>query len=348
MPISFPSTPATGDTYSYNGITWVWTGTAWARRGGLEFGDEAGRPIVNKPSLYFNTDIEALQLYYPGQDNWDRVSTFTYQQDPTDTTGQTAYTNPGTYSWICPAGVFQVHVVCVGGGAGGDYAFSGTAGGGGGGLAWLNNISVTPGESYLVQVGSGGAIGTNGGNSFFISTSTVCGFGGQIRSGNAGGAGGNFFTTIGPGGGGFGGAGGDLSFSGYSAGGGGAGGYSGNGGKGGNSFSASFSGTGGAAGGGGGSNSTNPRTGGSGGGVGILGEGASGAGQTWDSFSGTGIRGGGGSGGTGLGTNVPGGIYGGGGGGSHNSASILLGGGGAVRIIWGPNRAFPSTNTGDL
>ena len=42
-----------------------------------------------------------------------------------------------------------------------------------------------------------------------------------------------------------------------------------------------------------------------------------------------------------------------GGGGGHylsEGASFyrLNGGGGAVRIIWGPNRAFPSTNTGDV
>ena len=27
---------------------------------------------------------------------------------------------------------------------------------------------------------------------------------------------------------------------------------------------------------------------------------------------------------------------------------VCVGGGGAVRIIWGPGRAFPSTNTGDM
>lgn len=45
-----------------------------------------------------------------------------------------------------------------------------------------------------------------------------------------------------------------------------------------------------------------------------------------------------------------GGSYGGGGGGS---SSIFYGtggdgGGGAVRIMWGPNRSYPSTNTGDV
>ena len=31
------------------------------------------------------------------------------------TNGQVAYTTPGTYSWVCPAGVSSVSVVVVGG-----------------------------------------------------------------------------------------------------------------------------------------------------------------------------------------------------------------------------------------
>jgi hypothetical protein len=45
-------------------------------------------------------------------------------------------------------------------------------------------------------------------------------------------------------------------------------------------------------------------------------------------------------------------LYGGGGGGKTGNYSIQngtgLGASGAVRIIWGPGRAFPSTNTGNL
>jgi hypothetical protein len=41
---------------------------------------------------------------------------------------------------------------------------------------------------------------------------------------------------------------------------------------------------------------------------------------------------------------------GGGGGGAYNYGTEVggAGGPGAVRIIWGSNRSFPSTNTGDL
>ena len=86
------------------------------------------------------------------------------QQIPIVTGGQIEYTTPGTYSWLCPAGVTSVCVVCVGGGGGGMQYVSGAgfypmSGGGGGALGWKNNISVVPGTSYSVVVGAGGAAG---------------------------------------------------------------------------------------------------------------------------------------------------------------------------------------------
>jgi len=73
--------------------------------------------------------------------------------------GQQAYTTAGTYSWVAPAGVTSVSVVAVGGGGagGGGHPFYGSGGGQGGGLGYGNNISVTPGTSYAVIVGVGGA-----------------------------------------------------------------------------------------------------------------------------------------------------------------------------------------------
>jgi hypothetical protein len=88
--------------------------------------------------------------------------------------------------------------------------------------------------------------------------------------------------------------------------------------------------------------------GGNGGGVGILGQGSSGAKGNPDggglSLTGAddptdGGPGGSGSGGSGK-------LYGGGG--RVLEQTFEAGGGGAVRIIWGPGRAFPSTNTGDV
>lgn len=274
---------------------------------------------------------------------------------PTDA-GQQAYTTAGTYSWVAPSGVTSVSVVAVGGGGAGSASGGANKGGGGGGLGWKNNISVTPGNSYTVVVGSAGAEGsfgdgTPGGNSHFINTSTVLGGGGQANTSGVGG------TYAGDGGGN--GGNGGIQPGGYGSGGGGAGGYTGNGGNGGRGGSpcgqtAGTSGVGGAGGGGGGAGSSGH--GGSGGGVGILGQGSNGSGGA--SASGSTSSGGGGGGGSGganggLGTAYsPGGAYGGGG----SNAELFpgyrrgsLGGVGAVRIIWpGTTRQFPSTNTGNL
>lgn len=261
---------------------------------------------------------------------------------------QQEYTTPGIYYWTAPDGVTSVCVVCVGGGGAGHGTFPQTGSGGGGGLGWKNNISVTPGQSYLVVVGAGGdgnlsSTHWNGEDSYFIDTTTVMGEGGVHAEYNAGsGARAGYVGD----GGGQGGApcgnnGGDTQYLWF--GGGGAGGYSGNGGDGGGGQSNPGNGTGGAyagylpatgSGGGGGGGYTR-----AGGGVGILGQGADGTapGRTfsngnWNYYPGTA-----GSGGAGQ-------TYGGGGAGATTS----VGGPGAVRIIWGSGRAFPSTNTGDL
>lgn len=225
--------------------------------------------------------------------------------------GQQAYTTPGTYSWVAPAGVTSVCVVCVG--AGGPR--------GGGGLGWKNNISVTPGNSYSVKVGSPNPNPAE--DSWFINSTTVKGGGGT------GGAGGSYV--------GGGGNGGEGAF-----GGGGAGGYSGAGGLSGSSSGSSGSG---GAGGGGWPGDFESSGGGGGGGVGILGQGASGS-------AGSPVHPGGygGSGGA-DGDASPyatGGVYGGGGSYLFDGSGNCIGAAGAVRIIWGAGRAFPSTNTGNL
>ena len=96
------------------------------------------------------------------------------------TNNQVEYTTPGTFYWTCPAGVTSVCVVCVGaGGAGYEDQGDGSAGAGGG-LGWKNNIAVTPGQQYLVEVGARGLnqSGDDGGDSYFIDANTVKGGGG--------------------------------------------------------------------------------------------------------------------------------------------------------------------------
>jgi len=263
--------------------------------------------------------------------------------------GQQAYTTAGSYSWVAPAGVTKVSVVVVGSGAGGK-SFNNAAGGPGGGLAYVNNYSVTPGNSYTAVVGAGG-IGTAfgctacGNASYFSATCVVRATGGKnTQSCFVGGT-----ATAGTG---FTGGGGSRQ------GAGGAAGYAGDGGRGGNvstcpGTSSGVAGTGGAGGGGGGGYCNcacgYARSGG-GGGVGILGQsgnGAAGAGGTAGCQPGA--RGGGGSGGEGGSKSTTGGAYGGGGGMGDSSYSIGGNGGvGAVRIIWpGCARSFPSTRTAD-
>jgi hypothetical protein len=280
--------------------------------------------------------------------------------------GQAEFTTPGTFSWTAPEGVTSVSVVCVGAGGGSAANTSSASGAGGGGLGWKNNISVTPGLSYTVTVGSGGtrvASGTApaGGNSFFINTSTVAGFGGLggVAAANANRAGGGFVGD----GGGVGGAGGSRVGSTVTAGGGGgAGGYSGSGGAGGNgsATAGTLAGSGSGGGGGGGGRGGSVDSAGSGGGVGIYGEGSNGSGGVNSgNDGGSGFGGSGGEDGYIATTTDPGNIYGtgnpstpgrfgGGGCGADTTTNEQArGADGAVRIIWGDERAFPATNTAD-
>ena len=290
--------------------------------------------------------------------------------------GSALYDTPGTYSWTCPAGVTSVYVVCIGGGASGDgyteytyycnccggcrsFGYYYQNGGGGGGLAW-KTVSVSPGTTYTVQVGSGGVYaiysGSGGGGlSWFGYDGLVTGGGGYGRYGGS-------YTGDGGGNGGLGGiqpyTNGRGGYAGpavrtFSGGGGGAGGYSGAGGNGmsdhyldtstygpynDGSFAGSYGVSGGSGGGGGGGGySTN------GGGVGVYGEGDSGAagsaslyyagregdehysypgGLNWANAGGDGSGGSYGYGGYGTIGNSPGSI---------NASS---GGSGAVRISW--------------
>lgn len=256
--------------------------------------------------------------------------------------GGVLFTTTGSHSWTAPAGVTSVCVVCVGGGGGGgSTGGSGGGGGGGGGLGWKNDIAVVPGTSYTVVVGAGGLDDslTHGGDSYFIDTSTVAGFGGTSTDSATGGTGGGYAGD----GGGNGGS-PDNSGATDSTGGGGAGGYSGNGGGSAiNSYGTAGSGGGGGGGAAGGSSDAAS----GGGGVGVYGEGASGAGGNYTGID-AGAGGGGGSGGAdgaaGTTRNGDGGEYGGGGAGAELNGETGAGAQGAVRIIWGTGRAFPSTN----
>lgn len=91
----------------------------------------------------------------------------------------------GLTTWTVPAGVTSVTVECWGGGgAGGEGAkqqqnIFGGGGGGGGSYSKIISIPVTETVTYDVFVGTGGVNGANGGDSYFINTSTILANGGQ-------------------------------------------------------------------------------------------------------------------------------------------------------------------------
>jgi len=71
------------------------------------------------------------------------------------------FTTPGTYTWVCPPGLFYVELTLIAGGGGGAYGGNSKSGGGGGGGESLRMIyPVVPGETYTIFVGAGGVGGT--------------------------------------------------------------------------------------------------------------------------------------------------------------------------------------------
>ena len=123
---------------------------------------------------------------------------------------QTTQTFTSTGTWTCPAGVttIQVEAWGAGGGGGGNTSTSdGSGGGGGGAYSKSTTISVTPGTTYTVTVGTGGIgstlNGTSGGDSWFNTTATLMakggngGIAGTLVSGAAGGTGGAAASGVG-------------------------------------------------------------------------------------------------------------------------------------------------------
>ena len=270
--------------------------------------------------------------------------------------GQITYTTVGTFYWTAPAGVTSVSAVAVGGGGGGRTDGD-LRGGGGGGLGWKNNISVIPGTTYIVVVGTGGGPNTNGGTSYFISAATVAGLGGI--SGVISGLGGGYVGDGGGNGGSGIGQGGEPWYYAQGGAGGGAGGYAGDGGNARQGGAAGGAGSGGGGGGGqsrwwdyagGSGNALRARPAG-GGGVGIQGQGTSGPApgsgpsSVYDVVTTAGKGGsGGGNGSVGLDPDLaspPGNYQGNGGNYGGGAAYNGIGGRGAVRIMWGGGRTYP-------
>ena len=96
-------------------------------------------------------------------------------------------------NWVCPKGVTTINARLFGGGGGGGFESRGGAGGGGGHMAY-KALSVTPGTSYPITIGTGGVGGSNGSaggtTSFGSLLSASGGSGAQATVAGSGGTGG--------------------------------------------------------------------------------------------------------------------------------------------------------------
>ena len=70
------------------------------------------------------------------------------------------FTDVGTTTWVAPPNVNNIEYLVVGGGGGAGNGYDNAGGGGGGaGMVLTGTLSVTPGQSYNITVGAGGAGG---------------------------------------------------------------------------------------------------------------------------------------------------------------------------------------------
>lgn len=293
----------------------------------------------------------------------------------------------GTYTWIVPNGIWRVSAVVIGGGGGGhrrtSAAAPGSGGGNGGDLCWVNDIPVIPGELYNITIGAGGAVfqangpnGGSGGETYItrvrdsaVMMSANGGGGGlasttpPVQNGRGTGPGAVLSGLVSASGSYLGGTSASVGTSGTGSGGGGTAGYSGDGGRGGRGTGSVTPSTNGSGGGGGGGAGSGSNGGGGGGGTFPYGQQSDGTAGATQAAGGFGFSGSGGS----WTTNTVavgiapsnmwapnylgqmGGLYGGGGGGLQvpTNGGAGYGARGCARIIWGPGRAFPSTNTED-
>lgn len=258
--------------------------------------------------------------------------------------GKTTHVGQQTFlestRWTVPQGVYEISIVCVGGG---QSALNSS--GSGGDLRWMSSFEVKPGQVLNIQAGPTPRPGAGIDSFVALEDGThilVAKGGASVKLPST-------FTNLPLIGGGNGG----IPTSLY--GGGGAGGYSGSGGNG-NSQGNGFAGRGGGGGGGSYYYYNSRDWAGGGGGVGIHGAGESGDGGIYNGPGSTGPGlSGGRAGSVYNSSNIPpsdtaqsgsgptAGSFGGGSG--YFQGSPPEAGRGAVRIIWGPGRAFPDKQT---
>ena len=273
-------------------------------------------------------------------------------------------------TFVVPNKVVSISLVAVGAGGRGsisnDSSYQTVYGGMGGGLSYSNDLVVTPGESLTIVIGAAAALPSTATGNYLGTAGGAGGFTQVLRGstvllsaqGGGGGQGGGAASTSRPNGT----AVGQVSFIGGVggtgvSGGAAAAGYSSNGP---NSKNSEGANTGNSGSGGSGSSGAGPSLGGNGsvssggrgGGVGLRGQTNSGSApstsggfQANDGLDGSTSLSGTAGGGTAFGQSGAGQW-------AFNSGAAFYsrsqGSPGGVRIIWGPNRAYPATNTFDM
>lgn len=165
--------------------------------------------FAEKTTYYFRA------FSYATKDNaeWIGDSLTANATTPAKPKGTQTFTSSGTFT--VPAGVTSIDIFVLGGGAAGggssdlEGEYPAAAGGGGGGYTnTIKSYSVTPGQTFSVTIGAGGAAaspgwgtgGTGGTTSFGSVISAGGGYGGeggsqdQQRKGGSGGSGGGGST----------------------------------------------------------------------------------------------------------------------------------------------------------
>lgn len=158
---SFSGEVTVGASPAISGTTMTGTGAHVYSDGRVIFGSASKNITWNGSTLTINGDVV-------GTSNLNGVA---IGQIIAGSFNFVSFTTVGTSSFVIPPYVYKVKVTCIGGGGGGYNVNNSTAhSGGGGGAACIGIFSVTPGDTYSVTVGSGGAVQAAGGASSFVGT----------------------------------------------------------------------------------------------------------------------------------------------------------------------------------
>lgn len=145
--------------------------TIHIRKGSTEQTVKLYTTTAEAGDAYSYIKVEGVRAYIPlgaesdSKATMGRVKEHTGSQWAILTSGKPpyhkeSYTNAGTYTWTCPAGVTKARVTVAGGGGGGVKILSPLAScywrGGRGALVTLT-VDVVPHTTYTIAVGAGGA-----------------------------------------------------------------------------------------------------------------------------------------------------------------------------------------------